>query len=214
MKEATKLLTTISAKDEKNIKKFIKLLKRGPFRHMNDNSCSAHQSEYVVNASNDYDNIYQCAVGQAWLDVCRSVDVTENNKSKLKRTKEIIANSLKEYFGGKAKSQEAFDSWYDSLLSRSTMNLPLTTGQAQKVINMSFKYLMCCEDIRKDKLAHFTWCHMPLDSITLEWIGLRGLIWNSIDDSILYSYIQEYVRFKVGKDNVLLKEFEIWKPKK
>jgi len=25
--------------------------------------------------------------------------------------------------------------------------------------------------------------------------------------------IQEYVRFKVGKDNVLLKEFEIWKPK-
>ena len=65
MKEATKLLTTISAKDEKNIKKFIKLLKRGAFRHLNDNSCSAPQSKYVVSASNDYDNIYQCAVAQA-----------------------------------------------------------------------------------------------------------------------------------------------------
>lgn len=208
------MLTTISAKDEKNIKKFIKLLKRGPFRHLNDKECSAPQSEFIVRASkSEYKNIYQCAVAQAWLDTCRTVEVNENNKAKLRRAREIIADMLKEYFNGKAKDMEAFDSWYDSLLSRVTSNIPLTVGQAQKVINMSFKYLMCCDDIRQTKLTHFTWCHMPLDSVTLEWIGLRGLIWNSIDDSILYSFIQEYVRSKVRKDYVLLKEFEIWEPK-
>ena len=54
---------------------------------------------------------------------------------------------------------------------------------------------------------------MPLDSVTLEWIGLRGLIWNSIDESELYLYIQKYVRIKANKDNVMLKEFDVCEQK-
>ena len=113
----------------------------------------------------------------------------------------------------KPKNAEAFESWYESLLSNSTTNTSLTVGQAQKIINMSFKYLFCCADIRNSKLSHFTWCHMPLDSVTLEWLGMKGLVWNSINDSELYSMITNFARNKAHNSNLLLKDFEVWKPK-
>lgn len=44
----------------------------------------------------------------------------------------------------------------------------MTYGQAQKIINMAFKYLYCC---RHDSAMEerFKACHMPLDSFSLEW---------------------------------------------
>jgi len=207
-------LTSITPADEKRIKKFIKLQTRGPFKHLNDKECTAPQSEYIVKASNNtYKNIYQCAVAQAWLDVCRSVKINKNNKSKISRAKGMIADMLQKYFGSTPKNAEAFESWYESLLSNSTTNTSLTIGQAQKIINMSFKYLFCCADIRNSKLSHFTWCHMPLDSVTLEWLGMKGLVWNSINDSELYSMITNFARNKAHNSNLLLKDFEVWKPK-
>ena len=208
------MLTAITPTDEKRIKAFIKLQNKGPFKYLNDKECSAPQSEYIVKATdNEYKNIYQCAVAQAWLDVCRSVTVNNKTKSKINRAKDMIAEMLEKYFNGKPKNAEAFESWYDSLLSNSTTNIPLTVGQAQKIINMSFKYLFCCADIRNNKMSHFSWCHMPLDSVTLEWLGMKGLVWNSIDDSRLYSMIMDYARYKAQNSNLLLKDFEIWKPK-
>lgn len=44
-----------------------------------------------------------------------------------------------------------------------------TIGKAQKVINMAFKYFYCCQDADEHKHA-FQYCHMPLDSLTLEWV--------------------------------------------
>lgn len=42
-------------------------------------------------------------------------------------------------------------------------------GKAQKIINMTFKYLYCFYHTKKEYEAHFNYCHMPLDSYTLEW---------------------------------------------
>ena len=39
-------------------------------------------------------------------------------------------------------------------------------GQAQKVVNMAFKYLYCCKGAPVER---FISCHMPLDKITLLW---------------------------------------------
>lgn len=41
-------------------------------------------------------------------------------------------------------------------------------GQAQKLVNMSFKYFYCFEDATK-KEKYFRFCHMPIDSYILEW---------------------------------------------
>ena len=45
----------------------------------------------------------------------------------------------------------------------------VTYGQAQKVINMTFKYLYCLDDKKQYKEDIFDKCHMPLDSYTLQW---------------------------------------------
>ncbi len=205
------MLTQITPKDERNIKKFTKIINKGPFKCLNDKACSNPQSDYIVNSSGKkHKNIYACAVAQAWLDVCRSVKVNDSNRSKIRNTQDKMANMLAKYFEEKPKDRKAFDAWYDSTLSNATINTPLTVGQAQKIINMSFKYLMCCSDLRENKLAHFSWCHMPLDKYTLEWLGLDGLVWSKIKDRELYFVLADYARSKVGEENVLLKEFEIW----
>lgn len=41
-------------------------------------------------------------------------------------------------------------------------------GQAQKVVNMAFKYLYCCKGAEEYK-GKFANCHMALDSYTLNW---------------------------------------------
>lgn len=205
------MLTAITPKDEKNIKAFIRLQKKGPFKHLNDKECKVPQSEYIVNVTKEK-NIYKCAVDQAWLDVCRSVKVNDYTRNKINRGKQIIADMLQEYFNSKPRKLDAFDKWYDSILSNSSTNTALTVGQAQKIINMSFKYLFCCQDIRDTKMAYFSWCHMPLDYVILNNLGMRGLVWNSINDRELYTMIVEYSRRKYENCNLLLKDFEIWKP--
>jgi hypothetical protein len=204
-------MTSITQKDKNKIKAFIRLQKKGPFKHLNDKECKAPQSEYIVHVTKAK-NIYKCAVDQAWLDVCRNVKVNDYTRKKINRGKEIIADMLQEYFNSKPRKLEAFDKWYDSILSNSTTNTALTVGQAQKIINMSFKYIFCCEDIRDTKMAYFSWCHMPLDNVILNNLGMRGLVWNSITDRDLYTMIVEYSRNKYDNCNLLLKDFEIWKP--
>ena len=45
----------------------------------------------------------------------------------------------------------------------------MTFGQAQKIVNMAFKYLFCLAKDEKIR-QKFDVCHMPLDGIMLEWI--------------------------------------------
>ncbi len=45
----------------------------------------------------------------------------------------------------------------------------VTYGQAQKVINMAFKYLYCLDNREEYKENIFDKCHIPLDSFTLAW---------------------------------------------
>ena len=55
-----------------------------------------------------------------------------------------------------------------NLIEKCEERISMTYGQAQKIINMAFKYLYCC---RHDSAMEerFKACHMPLDSFSLEW---------------------------------------------
>ncbi len=66
-----------------------------------------------------------------------------------------------------------FDSWHTATcedfcdLIRS-LHKEIPYGKAQKIVNMSFKYLYCFDD--SQRYSHkFSKCHMALDSYTLEW---------------------------------------------
>lgn len=104
-----------------------------------------------------------------------------------------------------------------------------TYGKAQKIVNMTFKYLCAyyCANSEESKDENcFKFCHMPLDSFTLEWFKrseipnvAKGKIgaWSNMDkkdDEKSYGYefyykeIKKY--FETQKVTPLQAEFVIW----
>lgn len=87
----------------------------------------------------------------------------------------------------------------------------VTYGQAQKVINMAFKYLYCL-DTKKEYKDIFDKCHVPLDSFTLAWYK-RNILkktdakdyqiksedsWSKLSKE-KYTHIQELIKTRVGE---------------
>lgn len=74
------------------------------------------------------------------------------------------------------KDTQSFDDWHHEMCSKflSVFNNiydDLAYGKAQKVVNMTFKNVYCLEDEnQQNHKERYTFCHMPLDSFTLEWV--------------------------------------------
>jgi len=208
---------------EEMIAEFVSEITRGPFRCLRDDA-SDGTSEYVVNHSKAFDDIYECAVYQAYLDMCRTIPGVGKDKKKEKaaeKMRDLVARSLKDYFEGEPKTKEgAFDGWHGSAMHAFSVPLRITCGQAQKILNMAFKYLYCCKDMREGHAKHFECCHMPLDGYTLAWYSREcdaqydGEAWSSIDDVAKYGTIEGRIREKLQGKNALLAEFVIWAEEK
>lgn len=105
-------------------------------------------------------------------DVNVSVD-EELRKEALKH----LSEKFEEYFKAPEKNKEDFNDWHDKCCKefQAEYNKSLEGkyhnikyGKAQKIVNMTFKYLFCYADADKF-VGHFRYCHMPLDSFTLTW---------------------------------------------
>ena len=103
---------------------------------------------------------------------------TLNNEDEEGKAFKRMTEEIKKYFSGTApEDMKKFDDlheklceiWADELKNNEHLS---TYGIAQKVVNMAFKYLYCCEGA-DDYKEHFTFCHVPLDSFTLEWCYRR-----------------------------------------
>lgn len=84
--------------------------------------------------------------------------------------------AFKKYFEeAPAKSQNDFDDWHHEMCEKfracfNNVNFKnLQYGKAQKIVNMTFKNIYCLNGA-KDKEDYFKYYHMPLDSLTLEWV--------------------------------------------
>lgn len=205
--------------NEEQVEEFVSGISKGPFKYLGDEEGDG-SSRYVEKRNPAFTDIYECAVYQAYLDMCRTVAGAGKGKAKKKAelARESAARSLREYFAGKPKVKEdAFDSWYRSCIFQARTAGGLTVGQAQKLLNMAFKYLYCCRDIRESAADHFSCCHMALDGYTLAWYkrecdsGYDGEAWSSIDDIAKYFHIVENTRSKVKGASPFLAEFGIWK---
>lgn len=102
-------------------------------------------------------------------------------------------------------------------------------GKAQKIVNMTFKYLFCLNKIAPLAIDEnwFEFCHMPLDSYTLNWyketIDKKSkFTWSNLDDKKYYEIRGkiEQMKEKGGMlkkykvDNELKAEFIIWQEEK
>lgn len=88
-----------------------------------------------------------------------------------------LSAKFEEYFKGPAKNKEDFNTWHEQCCKefQTKYNKALEGkyhkikyGKAQKIVNMTFKYLFCYVDA-DSYTGHFQYCHMPLDSFTLTW---------------------------------------------
>lgn len=91
-----------------------------------------------------------------------------------KDNRENLVSLLSQYFEeDMPASQYAFNDWHkkvcDSILSiLKALYTEVHYGKAQKILNMTLKNLYCTP-FGQSRKEYFNFCHMPLDSYTLEW---------------------------------------------
>lgn len=159
-------------------KESFKNLIKDPFSNYKDNSLKE-----LLKREDEKEilEVFAAAVAQGYDDAKRTFtgisQVWESDETRKSSFFTEIAEKIYEVF--KNTSTE-FDVWHKDacVFFRNKLNQmtdsernpynKATYGQAQKVINMTFKYLYCMKDA---DYYHdiFDKCHMPLDSFTLEW---------------------------------------------
>lgn len=95
-------------------------------------------------------------------------------------------NDIITYFDNDPKSEDEFDEWHNKICKKllgiinSFYSNPDGTevcyGKAQKILNMTLKGCYCLNGANK-KAKHFKYCHVPLDSFTLEWFYRDVVQW-------------------------------------
>ena len=117
-----------------------------------------------------------CALKKAFFDMSprtikTNVDTLEILQSRNDFFEEIALKYIS-YFRGENID---FEKWHEEVceyilkeLKYLYQNEDIKFGKAQKIVNMTFKYLYCFDDA-KDYLEKFKCCHMALDSYTLNW---------------------------------------------
>lgn len=90
-----------------------------------------------------------------------------------------FVDKIEKYFNDPVKDQKKYDDWHNECcdLFINCMNQKIkkseTYGKAQKIVNMTMKTVYCLEGAKTfADLGYFDYCHMPLDSITLDWFRL------------------------------------------
>lgn len=160
----------------------------------------------------DNGDLFDHAVWQGYLDASRTFHGIKEQKEKLERGLNNLAGIIKGYF-----TQKDPDRFKHSDFCKCIDIQGITYGQKQKIVNMAFKYLYCCNGASTEYRAMFEPCHMPLDSYTLNWykrtIGNSSTVWSKMEKDE-YRIIQNDIRDKLKKTDsnlyVLEHEFIIW----
>ena len=140
---------------------------------------------YAISNRDYYDeNGGKKAINAAFKDftsrTLRKIDpdakVNVNEELRKEALKHLSAK-FEEYFKAPEKNKGDFNAWHEQCCKefQTEYNKSLEGkyhkikyGKAQKIVNMTFKYLFCYVDA--DNFGgHFLYCHMPLDSFTLTW---------------------------------------------
>lgn len=184
----------------------------------------------VLNAAGKWhlenDEVYTAAVHLGYLDMCRTchgigTNVSDNQR---KASFKTLGGEIKGLLDDSSiNSQEAFDAKHKELCKKymdllKNERYAIKYGQAQKVVNMAFKYLFCCEDA-SSKPA-FEYCHMPLDGLILNWCKKELKIsvnsdkdawsklteekYTKITNAIFKKLKSSDVKYSIGEKNITL----------
>lgn len=120
----------------------------------------------------------------------------------------------------KPKTQEEFDRWHKQTCLKlkdiyaNNDFEEFSIGQAQKWVNMTFKYIFCIGENRLEGYSDvYKYCHVPIDNIILEKVIKLGVPrfgcpWSRLNDYDKYITFQKWFRGK--QDLPLDAEFKLW----
>lgn len=121
----------------------------------------------------DSEELFVAAVAQGYADAKRTFSGISKFWDENKR-KDFFADVAKALQTACKSHPADFDVWHEATcddickwFKEAGYEKGVTYGQAQKIVNMAFKYLYCLEGA--EQYAIFRQCHMPLDSFTLAW---------------------------------------------
>ena len=165
----------------------------------------------------------ESATARAYQDFCR----TAHGIGKYKGARERAEDKINEALRGQRDlrnqvTQEEFDQWHYELCGdvcsiSASCGFELSVGQAQKWINMAFKYLFVFGEASAPGFANlYPYCHIPIDKVILsrpEFAGLDdfGCAWSRISDYDKYLNFQKRVRVRFSDSSPLAVEFWLWR---
>lgn len=175
----------------------------------------------------NHEDILEYAVNKAYIDM-QPRTIKGHKISLTEPLREKLADRFCKYFKDPAPSTESdfdkihsdFCDFFLTELNKIFASTPQEFGKAQKVINMAFKYLYCFDDATS-YLPHFTYCHMPIDSYTLNWCFDNGLYdkksdipnWSTLNKQDYYDLCGK-IRTTLLHKSPLIEEFVIWPDEK
>lgn len=171
------------------------------------------------------DRMYTLAVSFAYNDAKRAlkgIAKTPEKQNDKETALSTLTTKLKEYFeqGLEFDHMDLCDSFKESFTIFS-----MTYGAAQKIVNLSFKYLYCFNNFKSKYFEKFANCQMVLDSFILSWfkkvVDVKGTVhigysetWSGMESYIKYTSIQrmiaDYVSLRAQGLSVLEYEFVLW----
>lgn len=172
---------TFNPKDANFVDDALAYALRRSFRDFNFRTLTAIKSDTTIEFVSEFDKwvAKQREAKKIAKSKGEKTDIAEGRTDylmeKLKNAK--FYQRFVDYFcsGCAPKNQKEFNEWHHNTCQLFLKSLEkdyenLCYGKAQKIVNMMFKHLYCLNGAEKyDKQGYFKYCHLTLDSFTLEW---------------------------------------------
>jgi len=161
------------------------------------------------------DDIITLAMDKAYRDLMRTIRGFAHNPDHdtiIRTARHTLHASITAMLSAEINGQAEFDELHKAAcydLISSFRGQVFTIGQAQKWINMTFKYLHLLDYPEVQKL--YEYCHIPIDSYILSITNYTmSKAWSKLNNYCEYLEYQKWFRDKYTNDIPLDKEFYLW----
>ena len=161
------------------------------------------------------DDMITLAINKAYRDLMRTIrgfSYNPEHDAIINNARKVLHQTISTILSAEISSQVQFDALHEKAcydLISAFRGQEFTVGQAQKWINMTFKYLHLLDYQKVQKV--YEYCHIPVDSYILN-ITHHTLskAWSKINDYFEYLEYQKWFRSEYPSDIPLDKEFYLW----
>ena len=161
------------------------------------------------------DDIIDLAITKAYRDLMRTIRgfaFNPEHDTIIRNARQTLHASVTTILSSEANTQAEFDKLHEAAcydLIEAFRGQTFTIGQAQKWINMTFKYLHLLDYAEVQNV--YEYCHIPIDSYMLNITNYTmSKAWSKLNNYHEYLEYQNWFRSKYPDSIPLDKEFYLW----